>query len=92
MRFWGIAQTEHQGETRAAFFLARADFEFYFPRIRINRGPKQRTVPLFPGYLFVQISDQWYRIESTIGVTKLIKFGGVPGHVQDDVVEKIRGR
>jgi transcriptional antiterminator RfaH len=90
--YWAIAQTENQRETIAAYFLARADFETYLPRIRIRRGRKSRIVPLFPAYIFVRIVERWHVVESTIGVTRLVMSSGMPARLRDDVIDQIRGR
>jgi transcriptional antiterminator RfaH len=90
--YWAIAQTENQRETIAAYFLARANFETYLPRIRIKRGVKSRIVPLFPSYILVRILDRWHAVENTIGVTRLITSGSGPARLRDEIVDQIRGR
>lgn len=90
--FWAVASTENQRETIAAFFLAQAHFETYLPRIRVKRGRMSRVVPLFPMYIFIHVTSQWHVIESTIGITGLVKVGGAPARLRDEVVDQIRAR
>ena len=90
--YWAVAGTENQRETIAAFFLAQAQFETYLPRIRIRRGRASRVPALFPGYIFVRVVDRWHIIESTIGVTNVVKMAGGPARLRDDIVDKIRAR
>jgi transcriptional antiterminator RfaH len=92
MSYWSIAQTESQRETCAAYFLDRAGFEIYLPRIRINRGRKSRVVPLFPAYIFIRIIDQWHIVNSTIAIQRLLLNGGSPARVRDEDVDKIKAR
>jgi transcriptional antiterminator RfaH len=92
MPFWGIAQTESQRETYAAYFLDRAGFDIYLPRIRIKRLRKERTVPLFPSYIFIRIVDQWHVINSTIAIQNLIMSSGTPARIRDEELNKIRSR
>ena len=49
----------------------------------------QRSTPLFPGYMFVAFdptSGPWRQINCTIGVSKLVSFGGQPSPVPLDLI------
>jgi transcriptional antiterminator RfaH len=63
---------------------------------RLRHGSRCDThEPLFPGYLFVQldqVSDNWYPIRSTRGVSAIVRFDGQPLPVQDEIIEAIQRR
>jgi transcriptional antiterminator RfaH len=91
MAYW-VAQTENQRETIAAFFLAQGGFQTYLPRIRVNRARRSRITALFPGYIFIVARDRWYGVESTIGITNLVKSGSLPAQLADGIIDQIRAR
>jgi transcriptional antiterminator RfaH len=49
-----------------------------------------RVVPLFVGYLFIHIVDQWHCLLGTHGVIGLIRSGDVPARIRDDEIVRIR--
>jgi transcriptional antiterminator RfaH len=91
---WSVVQTESQRETVAAKFLKQGGFESYLPRIAVktNRGVRERIVPLFPAYLFVNIIDRWYPIRWTFGVLRILMVDGAPAQISDKVMTAIRKR
>lgn len=74
--------------------LKRLAFEYFNPITYeewVTRGRRvQRTVQLFPGYLFVWIAAQWRCLLGLPGVTGLIQDGAGPLRVSDSLVEGIR--
>jgi transcriptional antiterminator RfaH len=98
MIYWGIAQCQSQREAIAADHLERRGFKCYLPRIKITvhhaNHAVRRTVPLFPGYLFIRITPtHWYQILSTVGVIRLLRNGDAePSRIEDKIVEKIQAR
>ena len=47
----------------------------------------------FPRYLFINLcsrTDNWAPIRSTLGVTQLLQFGGIPAVVPFDLVESLK--
>jgi transcription antitermination factor NusG len=86
---WSVVQTESQRERVAGEFLKAAGYAIYLPRILV----KKREVPLFPGYLFVGIIDQWWGVRWSVAVVRLLMNGeGVPAVVPKGVVEGIQRR
>lgn len=90
---WYVAQTKPRQELRARANLENQAFEVALPMLtieRVKRGKRSPTTePLFPGYIFVKISDysqSFHKIRSTFGVTKLVKFGDTPAKLSDDLV------
>jgi transcriptional antiterminator RfaH len=90
MSFWTVVQTESQREHVAVQFLKQANFETYLPKIRL--GLRERVAPLFPGYLFVEIGEQWGPVRWTAGVVRLLMVNDRPAAVPDRVVDLIRER
>lgn len=63
---WAIARTKPCRETTAAANLKRQGFEYYLPRYMASDQPKPQI--LFPGYIFIDIFDEWRAVRSTIGI------------------------
>lgn len=85
VRRWFLVHAKTSHEKRAQAHLARQDFTTFLPEIcrtiRHARRAQTKLVPLFPGYLFVQLDpgrDRWRAIDGTIGVLRLVKAGGAP--------------
>ncbi len=99
MKRWYIASTKSREESKALFNLKRQGFNAYFPKYKKTRRHSRRTdtvlAPLFPKYLFVEFDlnmENWSCINSTIGVSRLIKFGSMPTPVPTDLIHQIRAR
>lgn len=86
MSYWAVARTLIHREPVAARRLEAAGFVIFAP----CTAPS--AAPLFPGYLFVQVIDQWRAIDRTVGVLKLIKFGETPARCPDAEIDKLRER
>ena len=99
MKQWYVVNTKSREEAKAFFNLNRQGFNAYLPKYKKTRRHARRTdtvlAPLFPKYLFVEFDldmENWSCINSTIGVSKLIKFGSMPTAVPSDLVNEIRAR
>ena len=96
---WYVVQTQTHGENKAAAHLLRQEFGVYFPRYQKRRRHARRTelvaAPLFPRYLFVAVdmaTQRWRSIQSTFGVSHLVRNGDEPAAVSASVVEALRRR
>lgn len=96
---WYLLQTKPRHEAIAQSNLERQGYENYFPRVRANRKlrGKFRDViePLFPGYIFIKLNsetDNWSPIRSTRGVRNIVRFGGSPALVNEELVQYIRDK
>ena len=58
-----------------------AGFEFYGPALKALPSGNLDTV-----------TDNWAPIRSTVGVSKLVRFGGEPAPVPDNLIEALRAR
>lgn len=81
--------------------LTGQGFECYLPLFtteKIRHGTL--TViqePLFARYLFIQLDGSqsgksWAPIRSTIGVSRLVSFGGEPAKIDPDLIEALRSQ
>ncbi len=82
---WTLVAAPQRKERCAQFNLVRQGFVVYCPMVRRQikhaRMVSEVLRPLFPGYLFVQISQEarsWRPILSTIGVRAVIRSGNRP--------------
>lgn len=92
--YWAVVETKHREERRAVCHLERQEFHVYFPLMlveTVSRGTLRRGLhPLFPGYLFVRVRDQWRSITGTRGVSRVVMQGEQPGRVAAAEIEYLR--
>jgi len=93
---WVAARLLPRREGLALHCLALAGYSTYLPRCRERRLVRGRrievTPPLFPGYCFVVIEQQWHRARWAPGVASIIMDGDAPAKVPDAVIDEIRSR
>lgn len=92
MPYWACARTAPSRDQFAAESVALAGFEVFTPRVRERVGAKWRTTPLFPGYFFVRIVDQWRVLNRTVGVMRVVQFGPEPARCPDEVIGELLAR
>ncbi|MDE3091005.1 MAG: hypothetical protein KGJ80_16655 [Chloroflexota bacterium] len=96
MPHWFVVYTKPRCESQAADALAlRGGIETYLPLLPAAspRAGRRATRPFFPCYLFAHFDLDTVgvsRVNWTPGVRRLVTFGGVPAHVDERVVQKIR--
>jgi len=98
-RRWFVVHTQPKSEMRAVPNLERQGYHTFCPCMRHTvRHARKSTpvmVPLFPGYVFVQLdvsADQWRSINGTRGVIRLITNGETPVAVPVGIVEDLQRR
>lgn len=96
---WAAINTHPHREHVAVENLVRQNFQAYFPRelkrVRHARRVQDVMRPLFPGYVFAQVSSEltmWRPILSTYGVRGLVRFGDRPAYVDGGFIEGLRAR
>jgi transcriptional antiterminator RfaH len=96
-RFWYLIYTKPRQENLAQENLQRQGYETYLPRVyqvRRRSGRYVKTIEaFFPRYLFIQLdteSDNWAPIRSTLGVSKMVRFDGIPAIVPDALIDALR--
>jgi len=90
MSYWSVAQTQIMREKTAADNLKREGFEVYAPRIKLIERGRLRILPLFPGYIFVQIVEFWSPIVTTVGVVRLLRQGEQPAKLKESFVTALQ--
>ncbi|MFD1006564.1 transcription/translation regulatory transformer protein RfaH [Oceanisphaera ostreae] len=93
MQKWYLAHCRPREEERALQNLSNQDIEAFYPYAEVKKLYRRKMVTrieaLFPGYIFVR-ADLAITSSSTIGSTRgvrnLIRFGGGPCEVPDEVV------
>lgn len=94
MKKWYLLYTKPRQEKVALQHLQNQAYEVYLPLVQVEkvrrgvRGLAEEA--LFPRYLFVKLdeagSQSWAPIRSTVGVSKLVKFGSRFAQVSQDLV------
>ena len=91
---WYVVHSKPRKEECAKFHLELKGVEVFFPRLHLPHSVRRRKriVPLFPNYLFVNISiarEYEYVIWSP-GVKRLVGFGGSPVALEDGIVAYLK--
>ena len=93
---WYVVLALPRQEDRALLNLERQGFYAFVPKREETRRIRQRfvtrTVPVFPRYLFVSLNlaaDSWYSINSTFGVSRIVRFGLHPAPLPAGVAETL---
>lgn len=96
-RNWYLVYTKPRMEQVAEQNLQRQGYETYLPMLhqpRRRNGRYHKSIePCFPRYLFIYLdtkTDNWAPIRSTVGVAKMIEFGGVPALVPNNLITMLR--
>ncbi len=96
---WFIVQFKRNSHRVAARNLGQQGFKTFLPMqscIRKNRDKLLTIIePLFPGYMFVSIDlgkEPWHKINSTLGVSRLICQEGIPMKVPEEIVTALMSR
>jgi transcriptional antiterminator RfaH len=96
---WYVIHTKASRESLAEANLQRQGYEVYVPRMIHSvwrRGQSsQCVVPLFPRYLFLQLSEGCQAlnpVRSSIGVASIVRFGTRYAVVPDRIITELRLR
>lgn len=97
---WSLVQLKPNGLAAARRNLERQGFQTFMPQVRttqrISNSFRETFSPLFPGYLFTEInwsSSPWRRIDSTLGVARIVRFGDrKPAAVSLELIQGLRAR
>ena len=93
MNDWYLVQFKPNSYRLAERNLNRQGFATFSPMQESTRRKVSRFVsnlkPAFPGYIFVSVKSdhaQWRKISSTIGVSRLVSFGGKPQPIPPQLI------
>lgn len=94
-KLWYAVYTRAQHEKQVATQLAQQAVECFLPLYESVRRWKDRRVvlnlPLFPSYVFVHLDlPDRLKVLQTLGVVKLVEFGGVPCPIPDAEIEVLQ--
>ena len=96
---WYLLQHRPNSHNIAERNLRRQGFDVFLPlkqeTTRVRGHFKDRLRPLFPGYIFVEIDLRWgcwRRLDSTYGVSRVVRAGGTPLPVPNEIVEQLQLR
>ncbi len=89
--FWSVAITKPNNENRAEVNLARQGYLTYLPKYLSKIGKEIKVKILFPRYIFVRIENQWHRINSTFGISRiLLNNESRPAIVPDKIIDNLK--
>ena len=96
MNNWYLLQYKPNAHSVALRNLHRQGFDTFLPMQEITGRKTTKFVqvlrPLFPGYMFVAVeldTIPWQKINSTLGVTRLISVDGKPKALPPDLVSAL---
>jgi len=96
-RSWYLLVTKPQSEFKAQANLLRQGYKTYLPLVQTSRRRNgkniKRTEAFFPRYLFINLdkeTDNWSPIRSTIGVAGMVRFGGMPAVVPENMITNLK--
>ncbi len=96
-RSWYLIHTKPRVEKQAGENLNRQGYETYLPMVKTRRRRNSRYIQIveafFPRYLFISLSsktDNWAPIRSTLGVSRLIQFGGIPAIAPVELISLLK--
>jgi transcription antitermination factor NusG len=91
-KYWTVVATKSQSGREAIRNIVAQLFDYYQPEYRTPpvRGVR-KTVPLFPGYLFVRVSRaNWKPLASTRDVKHVFQCGPHPARISNDEIATLR--
>jgi transcription antitermination factor NusG len=94
---WFAVETRHRFEKKVAAQLDHGGFNVFLPLLTQHHTWSDRqkvvTVPLFPGYAFVQIDtvrDSWQTVLRTAGLIRFVSFGGIVAAIPAKQIEDLQ--
>jgi len=89
--------TKPQSEFKAQENLERQGYKTYLPTVQSSRRRNgkhiKHTEVFFPRYIFIYLNketDNWSPIRSTIGVAGMVRFGGMPAVVPENMIANLK--
>jgi len=96
---WYLVQCKPNAAQVAIRNLENQNLGTFLPLHEITKRKgkifQQQIRPLFPGYLFVQIDPNqgpWRQVNSTRGVSRLVRLGAEPSVVPNEIVDALMAR
>ena len=99
MKQWFAVHTQLYREQLAAANLSQQGFEVYFPCYQRQRRHARKIdyiqAPLFPRYIFATfdlMQDGWQAIDSTSGVSYLLRVQGRPAALPKQTISALKAQ
>lgn len=96
---WYLLQTKPNAHFKACDNLKKQGFDVFLPlsiiTIKMNGKFKNKTIPLFPGYLFTGTRIEpvpWKSINGTRGISKAVTLDGKYRSIDSRIVEGLQRR
>ena len=96
---WYLVQLKPNGHRLAKANLERQGFKTFLPQQNVTTRSAHkfvdRHVPLFPGYMFVELDtaqNAWRKVNSTLGVARIVSLGGTPTPVPSAIINEFISR
>jgi transcription antitermination factor NusG len=86
MCFWCCIRSLPRREVYASERIQAAGFDTFLPMLQTKRTAQ----PLFPGYLFAFVIEQWRSLNSTIGVLCVVRTGDCPCRMPDAEIASLK--
>lgn len=93
---WYLLQYKPNCHFIAQKNLNAQHFDTFLPLVLFTKRKSSKFVnlkkPLFPGYMFISFdynNSSWYKINSTVGVSKVVFFNGKPQKVPNNLLYSI---
>jgi transcription elongation factor/antiterminator RfaH len=94
MQRWYVVYSKPRKEEFALFHLWRKGLETFFPRLLLPHSSltRQRIVPLFPNYLFVQLRayEEYNYVRWSPGVRCVVNFNGTLIPIEDEIIRFLK--
>ncbi len=92
---WYVVYTLTRHEKSISRMLNHAKVEFFLPKHTVVRQwsdrKKKVTVPMFPNYLFVRITNQeFWKVMAVNGVVRFITLSQQPIPIADSIIDNIK--
>ena len=84
--YWAVVRSQSQRERFASEQLGLRGYETFLPLVQTKRA----TAPLFNGYFFVRVVEQWRSITTCFGVLCLVRVGDCPSKMPDREIERLQ--
>ena len=84
--FWGVVNSLPKRERFAAKRVEALGYPVFLPLVQTKRA----SVPLFAGYFFAQISEQWRSITTCFGVRCLVRTADCPARCPDSEIDNLK--
>ena len=93
---WYLIRTRPKSEYKAAAWLERSGYEYYFPTVSTPKPrPGHHDVPLFPGYVFIRYhrnGNGLLPLNRFSGLVGWVEFDGAVPVVPDEVIAELSER